>query len=200
MVTIRGIELELQERPELLSAHIFNTKDFYESEALDFIRDNYPIHKTIIDVGANIGNHAVYFANFLLYERIVCFEPQPQSFKVLERNIAPYPNTKAYEAAIGNFKGEIGFITNNTNMGASSVHKTGSIIVPIFPLDTYEYLDVTLLKIDVEHYEQFVIFGALDTISRDHPLILIEGVLGIADYVLVKDFGWETRLYEWKGD
>jgi len=61
---IRGLNLFVYNN-ESVSNHLRQKKDFFESTTLDYLRDRHKIQKVIIDAGANIGNHSVYFANFL---------------------------------------------------------------------------------------------------------------------------------------
>ncbi len=46
----------------------------------------------ILDLGANVGYSAVYFANMYPYTRIVAVEPQADNFQCLLDNCKPYPN------------------------------------------------------------------------------------------------------------
>jgi len=40
---------------------------------------------TVLDVGANVGNHGVHFAS--RYDRVVCFEPVPSNLWILKANL-----------------------------------------------------------------------------------------------------------------
>lgn len=46
--------------------------------------------------------------------------------------------------------------------------------VSCFPLDAFNFTDVSYIKIDVEGFEKKVLIGAEQTILRDRPLIVIE--------------------------
>src|SRR5688500_13427209 len=89
------------------------------------------------------------------------------------------------------------------NMGASQISEYGEIEIPCVPLDYLMFDDVTLIKIDVEWHEPFVLRGAAATIQRNKPLILIEDAAGdygnlLPDYKLLK--AWKdhkTYLYGW---
>lgn len=168
---VRGIEINLHE-DEAVSNHIRRHKDFFEETVLDYVRDHYQTQKTIVDVGANIGNHTLYFANFLKYQNIVCFEPIRENFKLLETNTA-YPNIKLHQLALSNQKGTVKMELNTRNMGACKVSPTG-FPVQATTLDSFNFQNLTLLKIDVERHEPQMLEGARETIKRCHPLILIE--------------------------
>ena len=53
---------------EHISNIIKNTNSFYEIKFLEYISQNYNKHNTIIDIGANIGNHSLFFSEFLEYD------------------------------------------------------------------------------------------------------------------------------------
>ena len=39
---------------------------------------------TVLDIGANIGNHSLFFSNY--FYKVLSFEPHPKIFKVLAIN------------------------------------------------------------------------------------------------------------------
>jgi FkbM family methyltransferase len=204
LLKIRGIEINLHP-DEALSNHIRRERDFFEADILDYLRDFHGAQKVIVDAGANIGNHAVYFANFLKYDSILCFEPLPDNFRLLELNLA-YPNIELHQLALSDNKATLKMAPNKGNMGASRIYENGSIEIGAITLDSLNLQNVTLLKIDVEGYEPLVLEGAKDTISRCHPLILIEdgnstyANLLPTNYVLEKSWPkHKTYLYKWTG-
>src|SRR3989304_2766170 len=154
---IRGVELELHPFGEALSDHIRRENDFYEIEILSYLEKHFPVHRTIVDIGANIGNHTVFFANFLPHRNIVAFEPLEANLKLLYKNITRYPNTHVRPFAIGDKKEKIRMTERPDNMGMSGYDIHGNIIVQAYPLDYFYLGEVTLLKIDVENYEERVL-------------------------------------------
>lgn len=210
-MNIRGVELALHP-DEDLSNHIRREHDFFEAEILDYIRDNHPNHEVIIDIGANIGNHTMYFANFLTYKLIWAFEPIRENFLLLDQNIK---NTKphlgasvcATDHAISNVNGMVRITPNFGNMGASQISSDGLREVESITIDTlFAKANVTLLKIDVEGYEPEVIKGAQETINNSHPLILIEDWYRVYSTLLPEyeiEQAWpehQTFLYRWKNE
>lgn len=171
-VSLRGIEIFLHQK-EQLSDHVRKTKDFFEANILDYIRDNYPQQKTIVDAGANIGNHVAYFTNFLKYDSIYAFEPIPENFKLLKINSSK-SNINLFQNALSNKNEVLKMAPNSDNMGASRVSRYGKVVVNAVAIDSLKLKDVTLFKIDVEDSEEYVIAGAKKTIEKYHPLILLE--------------------------
>src|SRR5260370_8588205 len=47
--------------------------------------------KVIVDVGGNVGGTCLYFHNRFPGAKIFAFEPDPDTFSLLQRNVAAYP-------------------------------------------------------------------------------------------------------------
>jgi FkbM family methyltransferase len=200
---VRGIDLEIHENEDL-SNHIRREQDFFEAPILDWLKIYAPKQKTILDIGANIGNHSVYFANYFDYESIISFEPIPANYELLKKNMAPYDRIGLSNFAVSSSTmGNLLMVWKRDNYGASNINEGGYIKVMSVSIDRLMFTDVTLMKIDVEGHEPEVIEGANETIIRCRPLILIEdwkqeyGAL-LPYHKMVQ--GWPehaTYLYEW---
>lgn len=167
--------LKLHDEGEMLSDHIAREIDYFEREILDYMSDKHPQNEIILDIGANIGNHTAYFAQYLEYGDIIAFEPVPANFNLLRENTFRYPNVYIRREAVGDIRKTVEVQINKTNMGACEVHETGDIKVQQVRIDDLFLIKpVTLMKIDVEYYEPQVLAGAANTIKEDRPLILIE--------------------------
>lgn len=205
---LRGIPFYTHDNEDLSNA-IRRNGDFWEADILDYLRDNYPNQSTIVDAGANIGNHTLYFATFFNYDKIVAFEPCGQNFSLLTINLSHYDPSKIllYPQGLSDKAEWTTLVTNCSNLGANEIHPDAQgERVYVDTLDQYSkwFGPVTLLKIDVEWWEPKVLMGAQKTLERDHPLILIEdtrqeyGKL-LPQYELVQS--WEhhnTFLYKWR--
>src|SRR5688572_17523271 len=71
--------------------HIFelirSRRQFYELDLLQEIAARVPWHTgSAIDVGANIGNHSVFFAK-ILGKSVVAIEPQEEALRILHEDI-----------------------------------------------------------------------------------------------------------------
>jgi FkbM family methyltransferase len=133
----------------------------------------------IVDVGANIGNHSVYWA--LAGRTVSAFEPNPPAAKLLlanlERNgvassVDVHQVGLGREAAQGTprqvLPGNLGSVT--LDIGSGNLR--------IVPLDSMDLPRFELLKIDVEGHEADVIEGSIVTIRRHRPFIIAEGRAG----------------------
>jgi len=56
--------------------------------------------QVILDLGAYIGLSAIYFKFRCPDAKIICVEPSPENYKILEMNTAPYDDIHTIEAAV----------------------------------------------------------------------------------------------------
>lgn len=80
--------------------------------------------ETILDIGANIGIASIFFALRYPSAKIYAFEPIPENFELLKRNIEGYGNIKAYPVALGTEDGEllIHYPSGSHNLGSFSAY------------------------------------------------------------------------------
>lgn len=193
--------IQIHDQGEALSDHIAREENYFEIEILDWLEENHGLHTIILDVGANIGNHTLFFGTHFSYSAILAFEPVPANFELLVKNTLGLPGVKIYQVAVGDGDLDIKMKLNPGNMGACEVQPSGDITVQQITLDDLDLpIRVSLIKLDVEWYEPFVLLGAKELIEKDKPLILIEdskeeySSLLPEDYHLIK--AWpEHRTY-----
>lgn len=137
-----------------------------------------------VDVGANLGWHAIHAAQHKAVETVVAFEPDAFNAWLLDRNLSlnGIGNVVVDTCAVGARRGVIRLYRyKSSNCGRHSVladYGYGSRLVPITQLDTaLEILGmadrpVLIVKIDVEGYEPEVVAGAADTLARADVAIL----------------------------
>jgi FkbM family methyltransferase len=136
--------------------------------------------KTVIDVGANLGNHSHFFAS--KGAQVVAFEPSKANFALLEQNLKS-GGGRSFNVAIGRTSGfaEIVFIAGDMGsthvrgaMALESDASSPSELVALEPLDTFKINSADLVKIDVEGYELEVLAGAEETLRRCRPCVWLE--------------------------
>ena len=158
---------------------IKNNDDFYESELLDWLFGLTLEDGIIIDCGANIGNHTVFFSS-VMNKRVISLEPNPKAFSQLQKNIL-FNNlnnvtTLQIGAGSSSYSSSINVVPGN--LGASKINKDQGGNVPVQPIDSLVGTKdkIVLIKIDVEGMELDVIKGATSIIERDMPFILVEAM------------------------
>ena len=137
-----------------------------------------------IDIGANLGWHALHAARHRNVETLVAFEPDPFNAWLLERNLSEnrIDNVIVESRAVGAGPGAAQLHRyGRNNFGRHSLaadHGNGSRTVPVTDVDSalaalgFGERPVSLIKIDVEGYEPAVIDGAARTLQRTDGLIL----------------------------
>ena len=128
----------------------------------------------LFDVGANIGTHTVTLAGNSL--QVHAFEPQRRVFEILSRNIAKFDNVVAHNVAADNAPGTARMKAPTKNVGATemAIDGTGEVITCIRIDDLAFPAPVGFMKIDVEKHEMEALAGALETVERDRPVIIME--------------------------
>lgn len=179
--------------------HHKQTGCFYELALLKKLQELKPFG-TFLDVGANIGNHTVFFCNFLECETLYAFEPVEQVRNILYHNIEnecwidetivlPYiVSDKQEKLQMGLFSEE--------NTGATKVKEEEGDVDTV-TIDSLHIKNVGLIKIDVEGHEQKVLKGAVETIRQYKPIITAELKTRsklMEFYKLIAKFGYKTDM------
>ena len=131
-----------------------------------------------IDVGANIGNHSVFFSKF--FKKVYSFEPNPKTFKLLEINSKLSNNIYVKKIGLSNKEVISNLLENKSNIGGSKLTNEKSEKTITIKLTTLDQEinsikeKINLLKIDVEGHEFEVIQGSKDTIKKFRPIIVFE--------------------------
>jgi len=158
----------------------------HEPALTQFIADRLAAAKPglFIDVGANLGWHALHAARHAAVECVVAFEPDAFNASLLERNLKAnrIRNVIICTSALGAASGTGRLYRYKpSNLGRHSLardHGLGFSAVPLLELDrALEVLrlderPIGVLKIDVEGYEPAVISGAARALQRTDTLIL----------------------------
>ena len=74
--------------PDVVQSVIEATRSFYEVDALRLLRQLLRPAPRIVDVGANIGNHSVFFARICGAQWVLPIEPNPEVLPELRANLA----------------------------------------------------------------------------------------------------------------
>src|SRR5687767_13336929 len=167
---------------------IYNTNDQYVGRSLEIYGEYSEgevalfaqIVKTgdiVVEVGANIGAHTVWFANAVgIGGAVMAFEPQRIVFQTLCANLAinSIINVIAQQVIVGAQPGSMRVPCpdprQHANFGGIGIdHFKGGESVPVIRLDDQELKRCRLMKVDVEGMELEVLQGAAATIDRLKP-------------------------------
>ncbi|MDA7425993.1 FkbM family methyltransferase [Thalassococcus lentus] len=152
---------------------------FYERADLDRLSETVKPGAHVLDVGANVGNHAIYFATLMGAARVTCIEPNPVAIEALRANVqANGLDDIIVLDALGiglSDASDDGYKIKRhaTNLGAARLKKGGDIEVhPGDALFADETVD--LIKVDVEGMEMQVLHGFQQVVSQQKPALFVE--------------------------
>lgn len=157
----------------------------YAKDELRILEDliNKARGSTILDIGANVGHHSLFFSKF--GKKVHSFEPFSEVSARLEQKIADngLKNVHLHKIALGE-KDEVKefFASDSNNTGTGSfVNRQTSrepVKLSIFNGDSYlernNITDIGFIKIDVEGFEIEVLKGLKQTINKYQPIIFFE--------------------------
>jgi FkbM family methyltransferase len=158
---------------------------YWEEWMFKYIQEHYIENTNMIDLGGNIGTTTLLMSEVLSHNcKIFTFEPIYSDIllkNILDNNLTD--NVEIYPFGVGNeiktLKIKPVNLSSNINFGAVSIihnleNKDDSFSINIVPLDYFNFENISLIKMDVEHMEIEVLEGCLNLIKRCKPTILIE--------------------------
>jgi FkbM family methyltransferase len=138
---------------------------------------------TVVQAGGNVGIMPAVYSGF--FDAVVTFEPDPANWECLLPNLERHgqPNViRAVPAALGNIAGVAPIRHNIENCGASyldprpnpDMRDPTMKMCQVVTLDSFGLMACDLLQLDCEGFEIFAIQGAIDTIMKHRPVIVVE--------------------------
>ena len=193
--------------------HQIATYGVAERRFLELMSGLLPRDAVVVDIGANIGNHALFLSRRVA--QVHCFEPNPTAWSRLEANIAAnrIENIAVHRVGLGQDDESARFRENiGGNLGASGFEGAGEALpgqryrtveLPIrnadrqlaeLGLDRLDYI-----KIDVEGLEEQVLGALGQTIARFRPMVSFEfhgHLTGIDAFDRMRELLPGYRLFE----
>ena len=155
--------------------------EFSEGE-VDVFRQLVQPGNVVLDIGANIGSHTIFFAKQVgPAGGVYAFEPQRIVFQMLCGNAAlnNATNVWCHQVALGREPGKILVpqfdfhkVNNVGGLGLGAFQFGESI--PVITIDSLELNRCDLMKIDVEGMEEETLRGATATIAKFKPVLYVE--------------------------
>lgn len=172
-----AIKLYLPTGPiDLIQRDILWKRTFFHPESLEMIRALMPMAgERVLDIGAYIGNHTVFFAKICGAAEVEAFEPVRSSFRALERNarLNEIP-AKLHNLGLAGAMGEARVNVVDANAGGSALQLVAGGGVRVAPLDSLAVAPFRAMKIDVEGMAVEVLQGARETIAAHRPSLVVE--------------------------
>ncbi len=178
---------------------------FYEAEILEKWSPIFKDARIALDIGANIGNHSIYWATEMQFDAIYSFEPLPANYERLVNNVASngLSNVIPINKAISDQPGTVIVDKyDEKNLGGTSFIKTeinSSQVVQAMSVDEFvaeNQIDtIDFVKVDTEGNEVNALLGMNKTVKTFNPAIWVEvsyqsyakvmEILASENYVLV---------------
>jgi FkbM family methyltransferase len=144
--------------------------------ALDVIPDDK--RRICVDVGAHVGLWSRVLAH--KFEMLYAFEPVQELCECFRKNVDAV-NVELIEVALGALAEDKVMVNDDiSNSGNWRIGNIG-IAVHVHPLDSFKYENVDFIKIDTEGTELQVLMGAINTLKKCNPFVLVEQKLGHAE-------------------
>ena len=190
----------------ILPENHFETSVFLDEHGLDKINAKLG-NGTIIDVGSYIGDSILIFKKHFPDNQIIGFEATSGNYqKALQTlKLNNLTNVLVENLALGD---KTGSLTLSTDQGSGNSWEFSCLSEKVEhckmeTLDNYlktrHCPKVELIKVDIEGAEQLFIHGALETIKRDRPIILMSIYHNYDDLMHIKPFFENLNLgYKFK--
>jgi FkbM family methyltransferase len=134
-----------------------------------------------LDIGANSGIYTFFMSKYS--ERVISFEPNLECLNKLRSRSSDNVTILFNGASDGCHVAELRYDPANTGTGTldprNALQKferidVTSFFVPAFPVDLLGLKDVAFIKMGVDGHESAVVQGAIKTLRRERPALLIE--------------------------
>lgn len=206
VVDVLGVKFYVPYYPvDIIQLILVEAGEFFEQNDILAESDKYLNKNSIVlDIGANIGNHTLYWNKISKVKKVYAFEPVDDTYKILQKNIElneVIPNSISINHIwlgdrIG--KASVNGVYNLQNIGGTSIKMDDNGNFNVTTLDTFIEENFTenkidLIKIDVEGFEYQVLVGAKDTLTKYNPIIIIESFNDKFEKVnsLLNKYGYE---------
>lgn len=181
--TIKNLEIEGY-AGDYIFENISKRNWFYEAEILEKWSPIFRDARIALDIGANIGNHSIYWATEMQFDAIYSFEPLPANYERLINNVASngLSNVITINKAISDQPGTVVVDRyDEKNLGGTSFTKTdinSSQVVQATSVDKFvaeNQIDtIDFIKIDTEGNEVKALLGMNKTVQTFYPVIWVE--------------------------
>ncbi len=144
--------------------------------AIDFIKNV----KTCVDIGANVGASAIYFSRHYPEARILAFEPSPNSYDILTKNVLGIDAIETFNFALSDMDDTVTFFLGresvldsmaNSKDAVEQMHVEARDAAVVFQELGLTQLDI--LKVDTEGCEVRILETLIEWL-KDIRVIYVE--------------------------
>ena len=133
-----------------------------------------------VPIGANVGNHSIFFAHFMNCEIVIPIEPNPRILKTLRCNLGLNWHAAFDLSLVGYGLSDqeqyVDMVQGiDSNIGASSINPKVQGPIPVLPgHQALGSKNINFIKIDAEGHEWHILSGLIPIIDQDKPAIYVE--------------------------
>jgi FkbM family methyltransferase len=130
--------------------------------------------RVAVDVGGHVGLWSMQLVK--LFGRVHAFEPVAAHQECFVKNVIEHGvgDPILHEYALGEQEGQIAISTEQGSSGNSHINAKVPGSIPMKTLDSLALDEVDFMKLDTEGYEENILRGAIETIKRCRPVIIVE--------------------------
>lgn len=151
---------------------------FYESDTLPIIERFLRPEGVFLDVGSNVGNHAIFARLFGGQREVIAIEPNPEAIQLLRLNVLLNQadiNLDHLGLGFSDAEQSAVAIVPHNNLGGARMEAREDGGLRLVRGDTVcAGRHVDFIKIDVEGLEPAVLRGLSQTIAESRPTIFLE--------------------------
>ncbi len=159
--------------------------------SVDAVLPLVPGRRAVVQAGGNVGLFPKRLAQE--FQTVYTFEPDAGLFSMLQAN-APEPNIIKFQAALGEARGLVDTSAERRD-GKRLAHHEGLThivpggVVPTLRIDDLGLPVCDLIYLDIEGWELYAVRGAVETIARCRPVVVVEmdanaGFVGVSPEAL----------------
>ncbi|MCL1786311.1 MAG: FkbM family methyltransferase [Alphaproteobacteria bacterium] len=166
---------------DCIQREVVDTGRFVDQDILEELRQYIPKNATILDIGANVGNHTLFFAFNAGggAARIHSFEPVPETYRMLAKNVEINGLEKivtTHNVGLGDKESAADIMLCHPRNIGNAILTEGAGSLKIKRLDDIDLGKdkIDFVKIDVEGFELKTLVGARRTLEKHKPPVYIE--------------------------
>ena len=173
----------------------------YEDLALTYIDRDWPdIHKQILEnvedwkICVQAGGHFGLYPSRLaeMFDEVHTFEADPNNFEKLIDTCSNLNNVHCYNKALSSYDRTMDIVRIDGGNSGQNMVFPGTQIQAV-TIDSLNLSSCGLIQLDIERHELFALMGAIKTIEKFRPVIILEApeTTNNACNVILEQLGYE---------
>lgn len=177
---VSGLKFLIKNSNDHVQKRLVKHNSIYEEYILKHLERYMPKNLVIIDAGAHIGTHSLFWAKYTQAKSIWAFEPQKDIFQILQKNIEinGFENIiHAFNIGLSDKDGKASISATVPNISAlTQIKEDANGDIELKSLDTFDFKNekIDFIKIDTERHEFLILKGGKDLIQKYRPRLLVE--------------------------